>query len=54
MEKNKKIKVLVVPSDTTGVGKFRSINPHVKLEEYYSDEFSIDIDYQPNINDVNF
>jgi glycosyltransferase involved in cell wall biosynthesis len=54
MEKNKKIKVLVVPSDTTGVGKFRSINPHVKLEEYYSDEFSVDIDYQPNINDINF
>lgn len=54
MEKNKKIKVLVVPSDTTGVGKFRSINPHVKLEEYYSDEFSVDIDYQPNISDINF
>ena len=45
----KKIKVLVVPSDRTGVGYFRSTNPHIALENLYSDEFSIDIDYEPQL-----
>ena len=26
------IKVLVLPSDVTGVGKFRSVDPHVMLQ----------------------
>jgi glycosyltransferase involved in cell wall biosynthesis len=51
---NKKIKVLVVPSDRTGVGYFRSTKPHITLENNYSDEFHIDIDYEPRINDDNF
>lgn len=46
----KKIKVLVVPSDRTGVGYFRSTNPHIALENLYSNEFSIDIDFEPQIN----
>jgi glycosyltransferase involved in cell wall biosynthesis len=46
----KKIKVLVVPSDRTGVGYFRSTNPHIALEGLYSDEFSIDIDYEPQLD----
>lgn len=46
---NKKIKMLVIPSDTTGVGKFRSVDPHVYIEENYGDEFDIDIVYNmPN------
>ena len=40
-----KIKVLVVPSDRTGVGKFRSVDPHVKLSELFKDEFDVDIVY---------
>ena len=33
IEKNMtKINVLVLPSDTTGVGKFRSVDPHVMLQ----------------------
>jgi hypothetical protein len=40
---NKKIKVLVVPSDRTGVSKFRSIEPHMRLQELYNDDFFIDI-----------
>lgn len=40
---NKKIKILVIPSDNFGVGKFRSINPHVYIQEHYSDLFDIDI-----------
>ena len=46
-----KIKVLVVPSDRTGVSYFRSTIPHIKLEEYYPDNFYIDIDYEPKIDD---
>lgn len=42
-----KIKILVVPSDRTGVGSFRSIDPHVALEKYYPDEFKVDINYDP-------
>ena len=39
----KKIKMLVIPSDYTGVGKFRSTGPHVYIQEHYPDEFDIDI-----------
>ena len=49
-----KIRVLVLPSDTTGVGKFRSVDPHVMLQNMYPDDFHVDIDYQPRINDVNY
>ena len=27
-----KINVLVLPSDTSGVGKYRSVDPHIKLQ----------------------
>jgi glycosyltransferase involved in cell wall biosynthesis len=46
----KKIKVLVVPSDYTGVSKFRSTDPHIALEKFFPDEFSIDIDYTPQLD----
>jgi len=49
-----KIKVLVLPSDTTGVGKFRSVDPHIMLQNMYPDDFHVDIDYEPRINDVNY
>lgn len=49
-----KIKVLVLPSDKTGVGKFRSIDPHVMLQNNYSDDFHVDIDYEPKMNDLNY
>ena len=38
-----KIKMLVVGSDYTGCFKFRSCDPHVYIQEHYSDEFDIDI-----------
>ena len=50
----KKIKVLVLPSDKTGVGKFRSIDPHVMLQNNHPDEFHVDIDYEPKVNDLNY
>lgn len=46
----KKIKVLVVPSDRTGVSYFRSTNPHIALETNYPEEFHIDVDYEPQLN----
>jgi glycosyltransferase involved in cell wall biosynthesis len=49
-----KINVLVLPSDTSGVGKFRSVSPHIKLQNLYPDDFHVDIDYAPKLNDVNF
>ena len=44
---SKKIKILVVPSDRTGVSYFRSTKPHLHLEEMYPDLFHVDIDYEP-------
>jgi glycosyltransferase involved in cell wall biosynthesis len=49
-----KINVLVLPSDKSGVGKFRSVDPHVKLQNLYPDDFHIDIDYEPKLNDINY
>jgi len=49
-----KIKVLVLPSDRTGVGKFRSVDPHVMLQNNHPDEFHVDIDYEPRVNDLNY
>ena len=46
----KKIKILVVPSDRTGVSYFRSTNPHLALENNYPDLFHVDIDYEPQLN----
>ncbi len=37
------IKVLVIPSDRSGVSKFRSVDPHLKLHELFPDDFFIDI-----------
>ena len=50
----KKTKVLVVHSDRTGVSYYRSTIPHIKLEEYFPEEFHIDIDYDPELNNDNF
>ena len=49
-----KIKVLVLPSDKSGVGKFRSVDPHIMLQNMYPDDFHVDIDYEPKINDINY
>jgi glycosyltransferase involved in cell wall biosynthesis len=49
-----KINVLVLPSDKSGVGKFRSVDPHIHLQNLYPNDFHIDIDYEPKINDFNF
>jgi glycosyltransferase involved in cell wall biosynthesis len=50
----RKIKVLVVPSDTFGVGLYRSVSPHKQLEKLYGDEFDVEINYQPRWTDLEF
>jgi glycosyltransferase involved in cell wall biosynthesis len=49
-----KVKVLVVPSDRSGVGKFRSVDPHIFLQNQYPDEFHVDIIYEPSYEDFTF
>jgi len=49
-----KINVLVIPSDKSGVGKYRSIDPHVILQNQYPDDFHIDILFQVPMNDMDF
>ena len=49
-----KIKILVIPSDRTGVSWFRSTAPHVHLEKMFPDEFHVDIDYEPDLNNDAF
>jgi glycosyltransferase involved in cell wall biosynthesis len=49
-----KIKVLVVPSDRTGVGKFRSVDPHIFLQKLYPNDFHVDIIYDVPMTNMNF
>lgn len=42
---DKKIKMLVIPPDTHGVGFYRCLQPHQYIQEHYSDLFDIDIRY---------
>lgn len=38
-----KIKILVIPPDAHGVGKFRVLNPYTYIQENYPEDFHIDI-----------
>lgn len=51
-----KINICVIRSDNSGVGFFRSLQPHINLEKLYPDEFHVEL-YTPNeinFNDENF
>lgn len=50
----KKIKVLVLPSDRAGVGRFRSVDPHVNLQNNFPHDFQIDIDYEPKMDNDSY
>lgn len=41
----KRTRILVLPSDTSGCGFYRSLSPHKYLSDKYGDEFLVDIDY---------
>ena len=47
-EEKKKIHVLVCPSDSYGVGLYRSKKPHEKLQQLFGNEFDVEINMQPN------
>ena len=49
---SKKINVLVVPSDTFGVGLYRSVSPHNHLSRLYGEEFNVEIKYDVNFADL--
>ena len=49
-----KIGVLVIPTDNSGSGKYRSIDPHKMLHKLYGDEFYIDINPKPDYADKNY
>lgn len=46
---SKKHRILVIPSDHSGVGLYRSISPHLYIAEHYKDDFDVDIIYLNNI-----
>ena len=48
------INVLVVPSDRFGVGKFRSIEPHTFLQNKFPQDFYIEIDLNPPMDNLDF
>ncbi len=49
-----KIRILAIPSDQYGVGKFRIMGPYTHLQENYGDDFHIDIKYNVEDNDSEF
>ena len=49
-----KIKVLIVPSDTMGVGHFRSIWPAQSMEKYHSDDFEVEINSTPRVENIEY
>lgn len=50
---NKKIKILLVPSDTQGVGHFRTIWPAQSLRKNFSDEIEVDVNHMIDHKDFN-
>lgn len=49
---DKKINVLVIPSDKFGCGLYRSLNPHVYLDKLYGDEFMVEIKYDVDYSNL--
>lgn len=51
---DKKIKVLMVPSDSQGVGHFRNIWPAQALSKHFKEEFDVEINVNPNIDNMEY
>lgn len=49
-----KIKVLCIPSDKTGVGKYRSIDPHRMLHKLFKEDFYVEINPEPDYNNMEY
>ena len=48
-----KIKILAIPPDKHGVGKFRIIDPYTFIDNNYNTEFKIDLVYDTP-NDISY
>ena len=48
------IRILAIPPDTHGVGKYRILNPFTYLQEHYPNEFHIDIKFDVPDDDKEF
>ena len=51
---DKKIKVLAIPPDFTGVGYFRCIAPHKRLHKLFGDELDITIKHDIDFGDIEY
>lgn len=51
---DKKIKVLAIPPDFTGVGYFRCIAPHKRLHELFGDEIDITIKHDIDFANIDY
>ena len=49
-----KIRILAIPPDKHGVGKFRIIDPFTYIGENFMDEVHVDISYNAENNDEYF
>lgn len=54
MNQNKKIKILIAPSDGAGVGHFRSIWIAQEIDKKFSDEFYVEINSMIDTNDIDY
>lgn len=52
--KDKKIQILMVPSDSQGVGHFRSIWPAQALTKHFGNDFDIEINLSPNVENLDY
>lgn len=49
-----KIKILVAPGDNAGSGKFRCIDPHVNLQNNFSEQFHVDINHSVDFSNIDY
>ena len=49
-----KIRILAIPPDNHGVGKYRIINPYTFLQEHYPDDFHVDLKAEVEDVDTEF
>ena len=49
-----KIRILAIPSDKHGVGKFRIMDPYQFIGDNHSDDVHVDISYNADNNDEYF
>ena len=44
----------MIPSDTQGVGHFRTIWPAQSIEKHFNDEIEVEINHQPNFENIDY